>query len=158
MFAGIGSRRQWFRLEDRRRDVRPLIRHQTVVLGTGHVDGFGDASELPVSSSSGRWSSWPPHRVTNLNPPRINPNPAAPASLANESFSGRALDPGLFAEGSCVAFAPTSGDRHQTVFLGAGHGGLNPGAVGLTTSGQPIYEADQTLPVELDTMGLLRAG
>ena len=52
---------------------------------------------------------------------------------------------------------PTSGDRHLTVFLDAGHGGLDPGGVGETESGQTIYEADETLPVELDTMKLLRA-
>ncbi len=50
-----------------------------------------------------------------------------------------------------------SGDRHLTVFLDAGHGGLDPGGVGETQSGATIFEADQTLPVELDTMALLRA-
>jgi N-acetylmuramoyl-L-alanine amidase len=43
------------------------------------------------------------------------------------------------------------------VFLDAGHGGLDPGGVGVTESGQTIYEANETLPVELDTMALLRA-
>ena len=56
-----------------------------------------------------------------------------------------------------MQYAPTSGDRHLTVFLDAGHGGLDPGGVGETESGQTIYEADETLPVELDTMALLRA-
>ena len=52
---------------------------------------------------------------------------------------------------------PTSGERHLTVFLDAGHGGLDPGGVGETETGQTIDEADETLPVELDTMRLLRA-
>jgi N-acetylmuramoyl-L-alanine amidase len=43
------------------------------------------------------------------------------------------------------------------VFLDAGHGGLDPGAVGHSGSGRTVYEADETLPVELDTMALLRA-
>jgi N-acetylmuramoyl-L-alanine amidase len=43
------------------------------------------------------------------------------------------------------------------VFLDAGHGGIDPGAVGSTESGQTIEEADLTLPVELDAMALLRA-
>lgn len=66
------------------------------------------------------------------------------------------IDPSQFAPGSCVEFAPTSGDRHLTVFLDAGHGGIDPGAVGTTESGSTIYESDETLPVELDTMSILR--
>jgi N-acetylmuramoyl-L-alanine amidase len=42
------------------------------------------------------------------------------------------------------------------VFLDAGHGGIDPGAVGTTQSGQTVYEASATLPVELDTMAILR--
>jgi len=67
------------------------------------------------------------------------------------------VDPSAFAPGSCVSFAPTNGDRHLTVFLDAGHGGVDPGAVGTTESGSTIYEADATLPVELDAMTMLRA-
>jgi N-acetylmuramoyl-L-alanine amidase len=76
-------------------------------------------------------------------------SPTAPGSVA--------LDPTLFANGSCIAFPPTSGDREETVFLDAGHGGIDPGGVGTTESGKTIYEADETLPVELDVMALLRA-
>lgn len=68
-----------------------------------------------------------------------------------------ALDPSYFAPGACVAYAPTAGDRGLTVFLDAGHGGIDPGGVGTTTSGATIEEADETLPVELDAMALLRA-
>jgi N-acetylmuramoyl-L-alanine amidase len=68
-----------------------------------------------------------------------------------------ALDPTLFARGACVAFAPTKGDRQETVFLDAGHGGIDPGGVGVTQAGKSIDEADETLPVELDAMALLRA-
>jgi N-acetylmuramoyl-L-alanine amidase len=42
------------------------------------------------------------------------------------------------------------------VFLDAGHGGLDPGAVGVTQSGRAVDEADETLPVVLDTMAILR--
>jgi N-acetylmuramoyl-L-alanine amidase len=68
-----------------------------------------------------------------------------------------ALDPAEFADGACIALAPTSGDRHESVFLDAGHGGIDPGAVGVTESGRTVYEADETLPVELDAAALLRA-
>jgi N-acetylmuramoyl-L-alanine amidase len=67
------------------------------------------------------------------------------------------LDPSAFASGACVAFTPTKGDRHETVFLDAGHGGIDPGGVGVTQAGKTIDEADETLPVELDAMALLRA-
>jgi N-acetylmuramoyl-L-alanine amidase len=56
-----------------------------------------------------------------------------------------------------VAFAPTASARNLTVFLDAGHGGRDVGAVGSTGSGRTIHEADETLPVELDTTTILRA-
>ncbi|HWE70158.1 MAG TPA: N-acetylmuramoyl-L-alanine amidase [Acidimicrobiales bacterium] len=75
----------------------------------------------------------------------------------SQASGGTALDPAAFATGACMAFPPTSGDRHQTVFLDAGHGGIDPGGVGTTSSGKTIYEADETLPVELDVEARLRA-
>ncbi len=70
---------------------------------------------------------------------------------------GRPVDAARFEPGQCERFGPTSGDRHLTVFLDAGHGGLDPGAVGETEDGRTVEEADLTLPVELDTMALLRS-
>ncbi len=78
------------------------------------------------------------------------------ARSARTGTSGQPLDPNLFAAGSCVAFAPLVGNRHQTVFVDAGHGGLDPGAVGSTESDQTVHEADETLAVELGVMSLLR--
>ena len=67
------------------------------------------------------------------------------------------VDPTAFSAGSCMAYEPTSGEmRHQTVFLDAGHGGIDPGGVGVTQSGQAVDEATETLAVELDAMSLLR--
>jgi len=88
---------------------------------------------------------------------------AAAASWAAGHLRGEAgaatqqLDAGAFSPGACVALAPTTGNRHITVFLDAGHGGIDPGAVGTTTSGGSISEAAETLPVELDAANLLRA-
>jgi N-acetylmuramoyl-L-alanine amidase len=88
---------------------------------------------------------------------------SAGATVTRESASsgalkgGHAIDPSYFVAGACESFKPTDHDRHKTVFLDAGHGGLDPGGVGVTETGQTIYEADETLPVELDAMALLRA-
>jgi N-acetylmuramoyl-L-alanine amidase len=69
---------------------------------------------------------------------------------------GRPVDSSAFAPGACVAYLPTAGNRHLTVFLDAGHGGIDPGAVGTTRAGRTIEEADLTLPVELDVASILR--
>ncbi len=91
---------------------------------------------------------------------------SSPASAAASSSrfttthrpdQGKAVDAKVFEPGACVEFAPTAGDRHLTVFLDAGHGGIDPGGVGEDENGNTVYEADETLPVELDTMALLRA-
>ena len=79
------------------------------------------------------------------------------AHTTHASSGDRSLDAAAFAPGACVAFEPTKGDRHQTVFLDAGHGGIDPGGVGTTEAGKTIDEAHLTLPVELDATQLLRA-
>src|ERR1700722_16391360 len=56
-----------------------------------------------------------------------------------------AVDPSRFAKGSCMALAPTHGDRHLTVFLDAGHGGRDPGGLGETQSGKSISDAGGAL-------------
>jgi N-acetylmuramoyl-L-alanine amidase len=73
-----------------------------------------------------------------------------------DGSAGQAIDPALFTPSACMAFPPTNGDRHETVFLDAGHGGIDPGAVGTTQSGQTIDEATVNLAIEIDTMAILR--
>jgi N-acetylmuramoyl-L-alanine amidase len=70
---------------------------------------------------------------------------------------GQAIDPAIFSPGACIAYAPTHGDRHETVFLDAGHGGIDPGGVGTTEDGATVDEDSVDLAVELDTMAVLRA-
>ena len=79
------------------------------------------------------------------------------ASTTGAPAGGHAVDSAVFEPGSCRTFAPTAGDRHQSVFLDAGHGSIDPGSVGVTESGQTVYEATETLAVELDALALLRA-
>jgi N-acetylmuramoyl-L-alanine amidase len=70
--------------------------------------------------------------------------------------SGVAVDPASFSPGACMAFPPTRGDNHRTVFLDAGHGGIDPGAVGTTKTGAAVAESTVNLAVELDAMAILR--
>lgn len=95
----------------------------------------------------------------NHAPGRVSPAspPSTTVTASAASATGLALDPSYFTPGSCVAFSPTKGDRHETVFLDAGHGGPDPGAVGVTQSGAPVHEAVETLAVVLKTTALLRA-
>src|SRR5450631_3458778 len=87
------------------------------------------------------------HRQTTPTAP-AKTTAAAAAALAPSS---RQLGGGLFAPSTCVAMAPAGPDRHETVFVDAGHGGPDPGASGVTADGQPVNERDLTLPVVLDT-------
>jgi N-acetylmuramoyl-L-alanine amidase len=70
---------------------------------------------------------------------------------------GVQLDAPEFSPGACTAFDPTAGNNGKTVFLDAGHGGIDPGGVGTTQSGQTVEESSVNLAVELDAMALLRA-
>ena len=79
------------------------------------------------------------------------------ASTTGAPAGGHAVDSAVFEPGSCRTYAPTAGDRHQSVFLDAGHGSIDPGSVGVTESGQTVYEATETLAVELDALASLRA-
>jgi N-acetylmuramoyl-L-alanine amidase len=81
----------------------------------------------------------------------------AAAGCAAGGSGTKAIDPALFSPGACLAYPPASGNRHETVFLDAGHGGLDPGSVGSTQSGATIEESTINLPIELDAMALLRA-
>jgi N-acetylmuramoyl-L-alanine amidase len=77
--------------------------------------------------------------------------------MSTSTAGGAPLAPARFARGACVAFAPAGPPNHHTVFLDAGHGGIDPGGRGVTETGKVIYEAGENLTIELETMNLLRS-
>jgi N-acetylmuramoyl-L-alanine amidase len=66
------------------------------------------------------------------------------------------VSPSRFERGSCVLFTPTHGNRHLRVFIDAGHGGIDPGGTGRTSSGQAVSEAPLNVLVAKDAAALLR--
>lgn len=106
---------------------------------------------LPACSASG-----PRGRGQASLPARPGHTDQARPRVAAQPRTGVPVDPGLFSRGACRLFAPLRGDRGRTVFLDAGHGGPDPGAVGVTSSGRRVVEARETLPVVMDAMELLR--
>lgn len=70
---------------------------------------------------------------------------------------GTPVDKKQFEPNACVAFPPSHGNLHHTVFLDAGHGSIDPGGQGVTQTGQTIYEAPINLAVEMHVMRLLTA-
>lgn len=66
-----------------------------------------------------------------------------------------ALDPAAFSPGACVAFTSGGATRGETVFLDAGHGGIDPGGMGQASDGATVTEAVVNLKVALDTMRIL---
>ena len=76
---------------------------------------------------------------------------------SHATASGPTALAGTFAPGACVELGPTQGNRHETVFLDAGHGGPDPGSIGVDPAGQRVEEKQFTLPVELATGALLRS-
>jgi N-acetylmuramoyl-L-alanine amidase len=57
---------------------------------------------------------------------------------------------------TCLVLPPLRGKTQHIVFIDPGHGGLDPGTSGTTTSGKTIYEKDLTLAVGLDVTTTLR--
>jgi N-acetylmuramoyl-L-alanine amidase len=73
-------------------------------------------------------------------------------------LTATAIDPARFSAGACMAFTPGGGARKdETVFIDAGHGGIDPGGTGTTQSGAQVEESAVNLSVALDAMKALTA-
>ncbi len=60
------------------------------------------------------------------------------------------------APGTCLAFSPLKGNRGKTVFIDPGHGGIDVGTSGVTSSGAAVVEKNQTLAIGFDLLPILR--
>src|SRR3977135_1503309 len=110
----------------RRRGSSPLLR-TALVLALATTLAFG-AAKLVTTNRTAQAI------VGTLN---IAPSPATIASQLSI--------PGAEA-GACMSLPATQGGSGQTVFIDAGHGGLDPGVVG-TVAGHQVLEKDATLAV-----------
>jgi len=76
----------------------------------------------------------------------VKPPDSAPVAVSAADL------PGGMAPGTCIDYSPTGTDRHLTVFIDPGHGGPDPGGVGIG-----LQEKDVTLAVGLKLRERLRA-
>lgn len=79
------------------------------------------------------------------------PMPAVHAVGVPTLVLGRGLAPG-----ACISYKPTHGQRGRVVFIDPGHGGADPGAVGITSAGARVYEKSLTLDLADRLRDLLR--
>ncbi|HET9780298.1 MAG TPA: N-acetylmuramoyl-L-alanine amidase [Candidatus Dormibacteraeota bacterium] len=80
---------------------------------------------------------------------------AGPRGPGPGNVQGQVAIAGL-ESGACMSFSPTSGDASKTIFVDAGHGGLDPGVVG-EVGGQTVQEKDAALAVATRLAGMLEA-
>jgi N-acetylmuramoyl-L-alanine amidase len=107
-------------------------------------------SPARVSTSSGTASMRAAGRAGKT------PRAAAAGGSGIDGVTSTPLDPSFFAQGACVAFTPHGGGtRGETVFIDAGHGGIDPGGTGQTENGTQVYESQVNLPIEMDAMRVL---
>jgi N-acetylmuramoyl-L-alanine amidase len=84
--------------------------------------------------------------------PSASPTPSIPVG----SYQLFARD-FAFAPDACIAFSSKTGSTKATVFLDAGHGGVDPGGAGRTSRGRRVQEKAATLAIVIAATEQLRA-
>lgn len=67
-----------------------------------------------------------------------------------------AVDPRAFASGGCVALPARTSPARAVVMVDAGHGGADPGSLGVTSDGRRVAEKELTLSTALAVASRLR--
>lgn len=86
----------------------------------------------------------------------IVPTPTPQPAVQRVAVPASSFAPGLTSQ-ACIRYSPTRGNQHHVVFIDPGHGGVDPGASGPTTSGKEVQEKNVNLSVALAALPLLRA-
>jgi len=90
--------------------------------------------------------------------PRVSASPSVSVTPLPPSAVQLTADGFTFSPDACLAFPPTvAGPEKATVFLDAGHGGVDPGTGGRTSRGRRIQEKSATLAVVKAATEQLRA-
>src|SRR5579864_551989 len=107
--------------------------------------------------------SWAMNAIGDTSPkrngkPRASTSPSVSVTPLPPSAVQLTADGFAFSPDACVAFPPTvAGPARATVFLDAGHGGVDPGTGGRTSGGKRIQEKSATLAVVKQATEQLRA-
>jgi N-acetylmuramoyl-L-alanine amidase len=144
---GGGSRR---RTRRRKRPRLPLIIALVVVVAIGGVgvSTFGMIESALLSATGA--ASAAVSRAT------AQPSPGTITNWDGTGLTATAIDPSYFATGACMKFVPSGTVRKtETVFIDAGHGGIDPGGTGQTSGGATGTESAVNLAVALDAMKIL---
>jgi N-acetylmuramoyl-L-alanine amidase len=86
--------------------------------------------------------------------PTVSSSPSPSAPLGSYQVFARDL---AFAPDACISFPPRTASAKATVFLDAGHGGVDPGGAGRTSRGRRIQEKSATLAIVMAATEQLRA-
>jgi N-acetylmuramoyl-L-alanine amidase len=128
----------------------PVVAAVVVILAAGGVAARETGSLRFLDKARTTGTSAGPKTITG------GPGTTTTQDWEGTGLTAIALDPSHFAQGACTEFVPGGGAaRDETVFIDAGHGGIDPGGTGETSSGAEVTESVINLAVTLDAMKIL---